>query len=62
MEGLTLASPSLSPLVIPLTCAILLGLFAVQRHGTEAVGAFFGPVMVVWFVTIAVLGLSLIHI
>ncbi len=60
MEGLTLASPSLSPLVIPLTCAILLGLFAVQRHGTEAVGAFFGPVMVVWFVTIAVLGI--VHI
>lgn len=60
MEGLTLASPSLSPLVLPLTCAILLGLFAVQRHGTEAVGAFFGPVMAVWFVTIAVLGL--VHI
>lgn len=60
MEGLTLASPSLSPLVLPLTCAILLGLFAVQRHGTEAVGSFFGPVMAVWFLTIAVLGI--VHI
>jgi len=56
IEGLTVARPSLGPLVIPITCAILVGLFAVQRRGTGAVGALFGPIMVTWFVTIAALG------
>jgi KUP system potassium uptake protein len=56
IEGLTVARPSLAPVVVPLTCIILLALFAVQKRGTGAVGALFGPVMAVWFGTIAALG------
>jgi KUP system potassium uptake protein len=56
IEGLTVARPSLSGLVLPLTCAILLTLFVVQKRGTGAVGALFGPVMLAWFLTIGVLG------
>ncbi len=56
VEGLTVARPSLAPLVAPFTCAILIALFLVQRRGTGVVGAFFGPIMVVWFCTIAALG------
>jgi len=43
-----------------LTCAILLGLFMVQRHGTERIGAILGPIMLVWFVVLAILGLAYI--
>jgi len=57
VEGLTIASPRLSPLVLPLTCGILIALFAIQRRGTGNVGKVFGPVMTVWFVTLAILGL-----
>src|ERR1041385_6331940 len=57
VEGLKLAAPALEHYVVPLTIAILIGLFAVQRRGTARVAAFFGPVMVVWFVVIAVTGL-----
>jgi KUP system potassium uptake protein len=56
IEGLTIVQPSLGRLVVPITCVILLGLFAVQRRGTGSVGALFGPVMAVWFSTIATLG------
>src|SRR6516162_5320694 len=56
VEGLTVASPRLSPLVLPLTCGILVGLFAIQRRGTGNIGTLFGPIMVVWFATLAVLG------
>jgi KUP system potassium uptake protein len=56
VEGLTIASPRLSPLVLPLTCAILVVLFAIQKRGTGDVGKLFGPVMAVWFTTMAVLG------
>jgi KUP system potassium uptake protein len=56
IEGLTVASPKLEPAVVPLTCAILVGLFAAQRLGTGGIGKVFGPVMVVWFTTLAVLG------
>src|SRR5580658_5700895 len=56
IEGLAVASPRLAPLVLPLTCAILVALFAIQRHGTGSIGRLFGPVMVVWFVTLATLG------
>jgi KUP system potassium uptake protein len=56
IEGLTVVRPSLAPMVVPITCLILLGLFAVQRRGTGAVGTLFGPVMGVWFGTIAALG------
>ena len=55
--GLNVVSPSLSHLVVPLSLGILIGLFAVQRFGTGAVGWLFGPVILVFFVAIAVLGL-----
>jgi KUP system potassium uptake protein len=57
VEGLTVASPDLEPLVVPLTCGILVALFAIQRRGTGSIGRLFGPVMTVWFVTLAALGL-----
>ncbi|MSR05919.1 MAG: potassium transporter Kup [Gemmatimonadetes bacterium] len=57
VEGLRVATPVLSPYVIPLTIAILVMLFAFQRHGTQAVGRVFGPITLVWFAVIAGLGL-----
>jgi KUP system potassium uptake protein len=57
VEGLKVAAPSLSHLVIPISLAILVALFAVQRYGTGAVGWMFGPVILTWFVIIAALGL-----
>ena len=56
MEGLQVASPVFKPYVVPLTVAILAVLFALQSHGTGRIGRLFGPVMVLWFITIAVLG------
>jgi KUP system potassium uptake protein len=56
VEGLGVAAPQLNAWVIPLTIAILFTLFVVQSHGTQRVGVMFGPVMVLWFVTLAVLG------
>jgi KUP system potassium uptake protein len=57
IEGLTVAAPALHSWVVPLTLVVLAALFMFQRHGTERVGKLFGPVMVAWFVVIAVLGL-----
>ena len=56
IEGLTVAQPSMASAVVPLTCVILLALFFIQKHGTGAVGVLFGPIMLVWFVTIGALG------
>jgi KUP system potassium uptake protein len=56
VEGLAVASPRFSPVVVPLTCVILVALFSIQRRGTGDVGKLFGPVMVVWFGALAVLG------
>jgi KUP system potassium uptake protein len=56
VEGLELVAPALKSYVLPLTIVILLALFAVQRRGTARVASFFGPVMLVWFVTIAIAG------
>src|SRR5215475_6074632 len=58
VEGLKLDAPALAPVVVPITIAILAGLFLVQRRGTEFVGKIFGPVMLVRFIAIAVLGLG----
>ena len=58
IEGLTVATPLFSPYVMPLSLAIIVGIFLIQRFGTDKVGRLFGPVMVVWFVTIAVLGVT----
>ena len=57
LEGLKIDAPRLAPMVVPLTIAILVALFLVQRKGTEFVGNIFGPVMLVWFVAIGLLGL-----
>ncbi len=58
VEGLTIATPIFEPYVVALTIAILVGLFMIQSRGTGLVGAMFGPIMVVWFVTLAALGIS----
>src|SRR5262245_14876372 len=58
VEGLKIDAPTLAPMVVPITIAILVGLFLVQRKGTEFVGNIFGPIMLVWFIAIAVLGLK----
>lgn len=58
VEGISIVTEALDPLVIPLAIAILVGLFSFQRRGTGAVGAVFGPVMVVWFVVLGVLGIG----
>jgi len=60
VEGLKLDLPRIAPLVVPLTLVILAGLFLVQRRGTEAIGKVFGPVMLVWFLAIGLLGLAAI--
>jgi KUP system potassium uptake protein len=57
VEGLEVATPFFRPYVIPITVAILIGLFSIQRRGTAKVGMLFGPVTLVWFVTLAALGL-----
>jgi KUP system potassium uptake protein len=57
VEGLELAAPGLERFVIPITLVILASLFAIQRFGTQVVGRLFGPVMALWFGTLAVLGL-----
>jgi KUP system potassium uptake protein len=57
MEGLALVTPASEHYVMPLTVLILIILFAVQRRGTARVAAFFGPVMVIWFLTLAVAGM-----
>src|SRR5262245_2649983 len=56
VEGLEVATPLFKPYVVAITLVILLILFAIQRRGTAGIGALFGPVMIVWFVTLAVLG------
>jgi KUP system potassium uptake protein len=56
VEGLKVATPSVGDLVVPITVAVLVALFAIQRFGTGLVGRLFGPVMALWFAVIAVLG------
>ncbi len=56
VEGLGAVTPTLAPYVVPIAVAILVILFAVQSRGTESIGRVFGPVMIVWFIVIAVLG------
>ena len=57
VEGLEIAAPETGRFVVPLSCLILIGLFALQPRGTAGVGKIFGPIMLVWFVTIAILGI-----
>jgi len=57
IEGLKVDAPSLAPVVVPLTVVILIGLFMMQRQGTQFIGRIFGPVMVGWFAVLAALGI-----
>ncbi len=63
VEGLKVATPLFDPFVVPITIVILILLFFFQKRGTAGIGAVFGPIMMVWFVVIAVLGVSkiLVH-
>jgi KUP system potassium uptake protein len=58
LEGVNVVTSTLKPFVMPAAVAILLGLFAAQRLGTERIGRAFGPIMLLWFAIIAVLGIS----
>ncbi|MDB5664126.1 MAG: potassium transporter Kup [Cypionkella sp.] len=57
VEGLDLVAPSMGPFVLPLTLAIILGLFLFQSQGTERVAILFGPIMVAWFLVMAAMGI-----
>jgi KUP system potassium uptake protein len=57
VEGLGVATHVFEPFVVPITVAILVGLFLVQRHGTAGIGTIFGPIMIVWFTLIAVMAI-----
>jgi KUP system potassium uptake protein len=57
VEGLEVATRAAQPVVVPATCLILFLLFAVQHRGTEKIGLVFGPVMILWFIVLAVLGI-----
>ena len=56
VEGLEVSAPDLQPYVLPISCTVIVGLFAVQSRGTRKVGQVFGPVMAIWFLAIGVLG------
>jgi len=58
VEGIDVATPALTPFVLPITIAILIGLFLIQRRGTGGVGRVFGPITLLWFGTLALLGVS----
>ena len=57
VEGLEVAAPRLELFVLPITIAILVGLFVIQKRGTASVGAVFGPITLIWFFTLALLGI-----
>ena len=57
VEGLEVATYAFAPYVLPITVALLTGLFAIQFKGTSGIGVVFGPLLIVWFVTISALGL-----
>jgi KUP system potassium uptake protein len=58
IEGVKVDAPQLAPYVVPITIVVLIGLFAVQRSGTGFIGKIFGPVMLLWFLALAVLGIK----
>ena len=62
IEGLEVATPALKPYVIPLTVTVLVALYSVQRKGTAGIGKFFGPIVLVWFATLATMGvINIVH-
>ena len=60
VEGISVVSPAAQPYVVPISLAVIIALFALQRGGTERVGKLFGPVMLVWFAAIGALGFAAI--
>src|SRR6201999_1929932 len=58
LEGVNMATPALQPYVVPAAVVILLALFAIQSRGTAAIGHFFGPIMLIWFVAMAMMGIA----
>jgi len=58
VEGISVATPRFEHVIVPLTIGILVGLFMIQKHGTGSVGKLFGPVTVLWFLTLAALGVA----
>jgi len=58
LEGLKMPFPAIAPYILPLAVAVLIALFALQHQGTARIGKLFGPIMVVWFVAIGLLGLG----
>ncbi len=56
VEGISIVSSAFEPYVVPISLVVIVALFMVQRHGTERVGRMFGPVMLLWFIVIGVLG------
>ena len=58
VEGLKVVEPDFEDFIVPITAVIIVALFSVQRHGTAAVGRFFGPVMIAWFVAIGACGVN----
>lgn len=62
VEGLEIATPAFKPYILPISLAVLVGLFVVQKHGTTKIGVLFGPIMVLWFATLGILGMiSIAH-
>src|SRR3954466_11221797 len=62
IEGLEVATPALKPYVVPVTLAVLVGLYMLQQKGTAGIGKWFGPIMVVWFAALAIMGtINIVH-
>ncbi len=57
IEGLKVVTPAFDPYVVPISVVILIGVFAIQSRGTDRIGKLFGPIMIIWFVTLILLGL-----
>jgi KUP system potassium uptake protein len=58
VEGLKIATSVFNPYILPISAVILLGLFSLQRFGSTKVGSLFGPVMIIWFIVLAILGIA----
>ena len=58
VEGIEVAAPSLSSIILPCTIAVVVGLFAIQRHGTAIVGRLFAPIIGLWFAALAAAGIA----
>ena len=57
IEGLDVTTPGVEKYIVPLTIVVLLALYSVQKHGTAGIGRWFGPIMVIWFIVLAVMGI-----